>query len=256
MKKRGGIMGLFNKIKNVFTEEVEEEPIKKEVRQVEIPGPTEIEKKDEEKKEEKFVFPVYFDDKDFDELKPKEEKKEPVKKEVYGIKVKEVKVDKKFTPSPVISPVYGVLEKNYNKEDIVSKKAPTRSNYKLSKSISVEDVRRKAYGTLEDDLETSLFKEEPEYIEEEIVIEETPIEIVENHIVEDLKPKIDTSMDNMTLEELNKLEPKEEEKEDDLFNLIDSMYEKGDDSDSWWIFTNTAIYAIISISSSINNICY
>lgn len=233
MKKRGGIMGLFNKIKNVFTEEVEEEPIKKEVRQVEIPGPIEIEKKEEEKKEEKFVFPVYFDDKDFDELKPKEEKKEPIKKEVYGVKAKEIKVEKKFKPSPVISPVYGVLDKNYNKEDIVSKKAPTRSTYKLNKGLSLDDVRKKAYGTLEDDLEINLFKEEPVYVEEEVVIEETPIEIVENHIIEDLKPKIDTS-DNMTLDALNKLEPKEEEKEveDDLFNLIDSMYEKGDDSDS------------------------
>lgn len=29
---------------------------------------------------------------------------------------------KVFKPSPIISPVYGVLDKNYHKEDIVTKK--------------------------------------------------------------------------------------------------------------------------------------
>ena len=79
-------MGLMDKFKNLFTEEVEEvKPIKKEVRHVEIKAPKkepeEMPKKEENtisdsttiKKEEKFVFPVYFDDKDFDDLeKPKE----------------------------------------------------------------------------------------------------------------------------------------------------------------------------------------
>ena len=39
---RGDRMGFLEKVKNMFTEEVEETPIKKEVMQVEIPAPTPI----------------------------------------------------------------------------------------------------------------------------------------------------------------------------------------------------------------------
>ena len=87
-------MGLMDKFKNLFTEEVEEvKPIKKEVRHVEIKAPKkepeEMPKKEENtisdsttiKKEEKFVFPVYFDDKDFDDLEKPKEKKIEKKKE-------------------------------------------------------------------------------------------------------------------------------------------------------------------------------
>ena len=94
-------MGFMNKIKNLFTEEIEEEevsPIKKEI-QVSIPSPAEEKVEEEEKrnieievsesdaiqKEEKFVFPVFFDDKDFDTLEPPKREEEPViKRETYG----------------------------------------------------------------------------------------------------------------------------------------------------------------------------
>lgn len=236
-------MGLFDKLKNVFTEEVEEEPIKKEVRQVEIKGPTEVENEVEEvKKEEKFVFPVYFDDKDFDELKPKEPpKKEIPKKETYGIKNKEVKVEKKFIPSPVISPVYGVLDKNYNKEDVKTRKV-TRTEYRSSTSITLDDVRKKAYGSLEDGLANSLFADDPIYIEKEVeYVETTPTEMIEEKLINDYKPELIEELDqNMTLDELNKLEDNQESEnseeinmnESDLFNLIDSMYEKSDEDDN------------------------
>lgn len=248
-------MGLFDKFKNIFTEEVEEVEVKKEVRQVEIVAPKELEevKTETEKNDEKFVFPVYFDDKDFEELEPKKEvevKKELPKKEIYGIKNKEVKVEKKFTPSPVISPVYGILDKNYNKENVVSK-SPSRSDYyKPRQNITLEDVRKKAFGTLEDELESSLFSDDPIYTEKEIetstfsenddLIDETlkkedSITTIENKIIDDYKNVDDNSLekseDNMTLEALNNLPSEEEDlkiTESDLFSLIDSMYEKDD----------------------------
>ena len=87
-ENRGDIMGLFDKVKNLFTEEVEEEikPVKKETRYVEPPAPKVVPKeevkppvKEEVKpdpvptKEEKFVF---FSDDDFKDLeKPKIEPK-------------------------------------------------------------------------------------------------------------------------------------------------------------------------------------
>ena len=71
-------MGFLDKVKNMFTEEVEveETPIKKDVIQVEIPAPVKEEKKEEtvvterkeKKKEDKPSTPVFFDDKDFASL--------------------------------------------------------------------------------------------------------------------------------------------------------------------------------------------
>lgn len=185
-------MKFLEKVKNMFTEEVEEEikPVKTEVRKVEIPAPTKQPLKEEmqseptrsidvtEKKDEKFKFPVYFDDKDFDKLptvsniekkeqprkveKPitKVPPKEPSRKEVYGGKnpaisasVKEEK--KTFKPTPIISPVYGVLDKNYSKDDITPKKRIMES--RPQKELTIDDIRNKAFGTLEEDFETALF---------------------------------------------------------------------------------------------------
>lgn len=174
-------MGFLDKMKNLFTEEVEEEeskPQKKETRTMETTTPrretvvarepvmTVTESKTEENKE-KFVFPVYFDDKDFDDLEkpkakekpkatPKEQKKEPYQ----GAKVTlEPEPKKIFKPSPIISPVYGVLDKNYSKEDITTKKDSSRAIARNSRSshVTVDDIRNKAYGILEDDLESTLF---------------------------------------------------------------------------------------------------
>lgn len=175
-------MGIMDKFKNLFTEEVEEEkPIQKEVRHVEIPSPKkELEPKKKEenhisdssaiKNEEKFVFPVYFDDKDFDDLeKPKEIKKEKKndtkpKIEAYqGSFRKEIKIEeeKRFTPSLIISPVYGVLDKNYHKDDILAKHTLSSDHYyKQSDHMTIDDIRDKAYGTLEDELKNNILGSE------------------------------------------------------------------------------------------------
>ena len=223
-------MGLLDKMKSLFTDEVEE-PIKSEVIQVEIPAPTKDEVKPEEPpktepkevKQEKNTQPIFFDDDYFKELEqPKKEVKSSYLKE--QTKVKEEK--RHFKPTPIISPVYGVLDKNYNKEDIAQKKE-TPITY-TSTRISIDEVRKKAYGTLEDDLESTLVgnnsilfndatKEEDlfdELIDEAKPVKEEPINIIDddiNMIEEAMEPKKD---DPIT--------------ESELFDLIDSMYEKGD----------------------------
>ena len=223
-------MGLLDKMKSLFTDEIEE-PIKSEVIQVEIPAPTKEEVKPEEPpktepkevKQEKNTQPIFFDDDYFKELEqPKKEVKSSYLKE--QTKVKEEK--KHFKPTPIISPVYGVLDKNYNKEDIAQKKE-TPITY-TSTRISIDEVRKKAYGTLEDDLESTLVdnnsilfndatKEEDlfdELIDEAKPVKEEPINIIDddiNMIEEAMEPKKD---DPIT--------------ESELFDLIDSMYEKGD----------------------------
>ena len=187
-------MKLFEKVKNMFTEEIEEEKpvIKKEVRHVEIPTPKVEEKEVEEKKEEKLLF---FDDKDFEDLEKEEEKIiKPIPKKEEPLPYRGVKPvvndepKKVFKPSPIISPVYGVLDKNYKKDDIVTKKSP-RSSYH-SENITVDDVRKRAFSTLEDDLKNEILEDDYIVSKREIVeddldifkdIEENPEEEVINN---------------------------------------------------------------------------
>lgn len=253
-------MGFLDKVKNMFVEEIEDdEPIKKEVIQVEIPSPKgveEIPEKEEiveEKKEEKFVFPVYFDDKDFEKIEKTEEPKpvpkkvEPApKREAYGIK-KEEKIEKKvFKPTPIISPVYGVLDKNYRKEEIKTKKRPV-SAYRSEESIDVDDVRNKAYGTLENEIENNLFEKTSILFNDEVENEEINDDLIDvfeeprHGAKEDLKPTLEEvsesefATDELIEEELNKDYEEQptsyvdELNDSELFNLIDSMYEKKDD---------------------------
>lgn len=180
--------------------------------------------------------------------------KQPVRRNVDYQKTHKVRENvrnenHKFTPSPVISPVYGVLDKNYKKEDIVVKNMDV-------KSIDVDSVRKKAFGTLEEDIEKTLstptrefynseVKEEPELDQllessmEEVIptsnmakeesIMEFPSFNIEEEPVESKKEELEI-LDRpvkKTLEE--KLE--DETLENDLFDLIDSMYETREDGE-------------------------
>ena len=106
-----------------------------------------------------FKFPFVFDETDFVEepiVKKEEPKvfKENIKEQtnLYNASKKEKEKEvKKFRPTPIISPVYGILDKNYKKDEVKSKpehsKKLTRSS---SKKTDFETVRMKAYGTLTD----------------------------------------------------------------------------------------------------------
>lgn len=210
-------MGFLDKMKNLFAEEVEEEPIKSEVIQVEIPSPTKVEENisDNEgiKDEEKVSAPIFFDDAYFKELdQPKKEVRPTIIKETP--KIKEEK--KQFKPTPIISPIYGVLDKNYSKEDITTKQ-PVKTN----NIDTIDEVRKKAFGTLEDDLEDTLFgaksilfteleeKDDKEEFKETDLFDE--LIDVEDEVIEELDEKIDDKVD-----------------ESELLDLIDSIYEKGE----------------------------
>ena len=246
-------MGLLDKMKNLFTEEVEvevnepkkqikkevqkeakvPEEIQKEVIQVEIPSPAIAKEEKVEEKKEEYKLP-FFDDNDFDTIevrKRREEKKE--KKEVYNPPKEEKKV---FKPSPIISPVYGFLDKNYQKDEIIQKK----NDYNPRKA-SVDEIRDRAFGSLESDIETTLFGEnrvlfdennQKDVLEEDIKIEKNDHE--ENMIEEKPRHESLSQDDDLTdlLEaEMAKTTQQEKKKprkisDKELFNLIDSMYEK------------------------------
>lgn len=221
-------MKLFDKVKNLFTEEVEEEKeIKREVRRVEIPSPRQERRVENptsriERREEPVVVsdvkpsilenqPVkedksfFFSDEDFEDLEKKEEKEiKYVKKEeskpYKGTKVTVAPPEEKkvFKPTPIISPVYGVLDKNYKKEDIISTYTPSSKRFYNSDKITVDDVRQRAFSNLEDDIKNDLFSDE---------IEEETVEIVDDlnmfndekfeddSIEEEKTPRIDSEID-------------------------------------------------------------
>lgn len=265
----------MSKFKNMFTEEIEEEPIKKEVIQVEIPAPSKTDKEKavdfvdslvqikedpkmeveealpKDKKEEKFTFPVFFDDKDFDTLeKPKRETRSEKKVEPYGgAKTLDTPKEKPhvFKPTPVISPIYGVLDKNYKKEDITNRSENTEA-YKENHSVNVDDIRNKAYGTLEDDLENTLlhndfyegptlYKSEKDMFSEFDLLEDPVVTKSEEDPMNFDFPKLEKEQSHLEKEEnrndeivIPTFEQDEDVKKetDDLFDLIDSMYEKGE----------------------------
>ena len=276
-------MKLLDKIKNMFTEEVEDddvkvEQIKQDVTHVSIESPT-AEKIDESKEEElienftnnlKEPKPVFFNDDDFKDLnlfdEPREEKKEIQKEpkkereiynsrlddfELYGSKVKEEKAtveEKKiFKPTPIISPVYGVLDKNYHKEDIVSRDEALAERKEES---PIDTIRNKAYGTLEDELENTLFGSNSILFKKEEPKEEVEIKEVDDDILTDLTDDISKELDELLIkkekyidedeskskeklkhEKKETIEKKEDLPEDeDLLGFIDStLYKDGDE---------------------------
>lgn len=297
-------MGLFGKIKNIFYDEeivdVPEEPKSVEKPKIEE---VKVEKKVEPIKRETPVInttPTYsereiftrettntfkFPMLDEEEVKPartrvnalesarmekKKEETEKARTDKYKDLFKEntttsSKPDRIFKPSPVISPVYGVLDKNYTREEIIERQENiTRTTN--PKDMNYDAVRRKAYGTLEDELESTLSKlsepeihekvEKPVTKEEEKSIEDLLNEIEGNrnmsigYIEEKIKDKMEEeeqesiSDDEFLKEFMARTSKKEEETikeekattkeedvdadktlEHDLFNLIDSMYE-------------------------------
>lgn len=206
-------MGFFEKVKNMFTEEVEDddvkvEQIKKEVTKVAIESPIvkeEIEDEYNFRNEDKVNIPVFFDDNDFRDLKLEEKKLEPKKeykeREIYGIKKEEPVVEKKiFKPTPIISPVYGVLDKNYHKEDIVSRNEVTTN--RVEKSVnesSIDAIRNKAYGTLEDELENTLFGANSILFKRDIKEDELEIKEVSDDVLTDLTDDISKELDELLI---------------------------------------------------------
>lgn len=84
-----------------------------------------------------------------------------------------------FKPSPIISPIYGILDKNYKKEDVVQKKEVRLSSGYSRGSLNVDAVRNKAYGEAEK--------------KEEIPVKEVPVTTFEVEEEEDENLLVDLS---------------------------------------------------------------
>lgn len=65
----------------------------------------------------------------------------------------------KFRPSPVVSPVYGILDKNYTVDDVVDKNLDKTKEFSIEKkSVDFDTVRNRAYKDLDDEIEKTLTK--------------------------------------------------------------------------------------------------
>lgn len=94
------------------------------------------------------------------------EKEVPKKVAELYPKKEEVKEKPKFKPTPVISPVYGVLDKNYTKEEVREKAEETVEMKRPSKKVDFETVRKKAFGNLTDEIKDNLMCENCELYKE------------------------------------------------------------------------------------------
>ena len=95
-----------------------------------------------------------------------------------------------FRPSPIISPIYGLLDKNYKKEDIVNRRETHITSSYERRNLSVDDVRKKAYGTISDDLIDDMDKEVVQ--EEKQITEKFDDNVLVDLSDENKKPEIDT----------------------------------------------------------------
>ena len=91
----------------------------------------------------------------------------------YQVSIKEYGSESKdeksyFRPSPIISPIYGILDKNYRKEDVVTKREVHISSF-VKANVNVDDVRNKAYGRKSEEIV-------PEEVVEEALTEKKKIE--------------------------------------------------------------------------------
>lgn len=291
-----GLKNKLSKIKSFFIDEVEEEtevrpPIKKvakketkndydktmqfEPKKVDrmddlfFEDVSDVDVSDEikprsEKKEKEFSFPE-FDDDDFAVSSKKPEpiiqpvRKEPKPVPLYqGSKRKEE--TKKFKPSPIISPIYGLLDEEGN-----SVKEEKETSLGYNDEVTFDEVRKKAYGKLDDELEDTIKRLSSKTIEEaEKEVEEKELsrtKTKEKKLKEEVKiisealeedDDDDMILPNVNFKEIDvdketkksrkknvvdKVDNKDEEdddddtKEQDLFNLIDTMYQEEGDED-------------------------
>lgn len=112
---------------------------------------------------------------------------------------KEEPKPKKFKPTPVISPVYGVLDKNYTKDEVKLQDEDSYEIKRPSRKVDFETVRNKAFGSLTDDIRNNLCENCELYKEVKITKNADKLSSVdENNLLSDMME--DTTKD-VTLEE-------------------------------------------------------
>lgn len=252
---------------------VKEEPVAPVVERISIPKP-EVKPVEKEPIKSESTFPFFdFDEEEFTNQNPVVRRTSPVieqplpkrstnvfeyerKKKVEKrpeyvshskAELAEMTEKRKFKPSPIISPVYGILDKNYSKDEILKR---------TEDKIDIKQIRDKAFGEVKKELpKRSVYEESktvsitrPEEKEKKVkTIDEllagTADVVVDldktfehklskSYSDEDTKQYLfNLDQDELELPRKSLEELKEPEKEEtsssldnDLFDLIDQMY--------------------------------
>ena len=219
------------------------------------------------------VVPMMYDDDDFQEdsgdfeekklpkedlIYRREDRNEPIIRELYsgkresyaeGMKNRtysyakennyEVKEKKVFKPSPIISPIYGILDKNYRKEEVITKRE-TRISSSFSKP-DLDSVRDKAFKKVGDKKNISLKKEQAEESKKIYDVNNNKPHVNKVTLADaeeyyndlGLAYNVDYSDASRNNESKNIKYSRDKRKEkkdtdDNLFDLIDSVYSKED----------------------------
>ena len=142
-------------------------------------------------------------------------------------KITTTKDDKKFMPTPIISPIYGVLDKNYKKEDVALDSA---NDLNITKKLDYDSVMKRAMKRVddkEDEENKSIFFN----LDEQEADKDDEVKIIYNDV------STSDDMDNTNKDDTNNKPLVDEDnilsetKEQDLFNLIDNMYSSEDDEE-------------------------
>jgi len=168
------------------------------------------------KSESTFKFPIIFED---DDLETKETPSSPPRNviEIEKAKLKAAKPKppeaKKFAPTPIISPVYGVLGQNYTAGEKPNLDDNLLNLYQQSAPVDIDVVIGKAYGRTQQepptttDSELDLFKD-----------------IVEPPVTATTPPVTETEQEETTrLQSIDDLLASTDEQ--DFYKLVDQMYE-------------------------------
>lgn len=248
--------------------EIREEPV--QVKQV-APAAPKAEVSERELFKSDTTFPFFdFDEEEFDKQMPAKAPERPVvekrntnvfeyerKKKIekrtdFGryekTEITETIERKKFKPSPIISPVYGILDQNYDKNQIMKRRDPDK--------VDIQSVRDKAFGekkempkvefeprqTFYEETETVTISEPAEKEKKVKTIDEL-LEDTSDLVVDidhDLASEIDLMdpieippVEEPTIEETHEMKIPEVEDtlENDLFDLIDSMYDSKEEGE-------------------------
>ena len=143
----------------------------------------------------------------------------------------ESKETKTFTPSPIISPIYGILDKNYKKEEVI-----TRREIKITSNrdkVDLDSVRSKAFGEnkeeVKEEVVTKVEKEEKIY---DVNVNKPSVKGVTledaDEYYRDLGLAYNVDYSDKAKETTMSRSKKESKLEDNLFDLIESMYDKED----------------------------
>lgn len=162
------------------------------------------------------------------------------------------KEEKHFKPTPIISPIYGVLNENYKKEDITDVSKTKEFSFDR-KELDFDTIRKKAYADLDNELEKTLNGKQKdifynldkqisgqeevkqqenlkeEYVEKPYKKDEVVITYEDEEKQEELEvPKITRTTKNKAVA---KEIQKEEDDSKDLFKIIDDMYKESDEEE-------------------------